>query len=183
MRTSLPLFSVVLFLAACSNTPTDAAEADLAQLQALLAEQATTEGRLTTFDELDFEVFTNQDWDRIHESHSDDIVVHWPDGHSTTGVDVHVADLAAMFVWAPDTRTEEYPVGFGAGSYTAVTGVLQGTFTEPMPIGDGQFIEPTGLAYRIDMATIGRWNDAGVMEEEWLFWDNLTFYQQIGLAE
>jgi hypothetical protein len=32
------------------------------------------------------------------------------------------------------------------------------------------------------MATVGNWNRSGVMGEEFLFWDNLTFYQQIGLA-
>ena len=31
------------------------------------------------------------------------------------------------------------------------------------------------------MATIGRWEN-GVMVEEWLYWDNQTFMQQIGLA-
>jgi hypothetical protein len=33
------------------------------------------------------------------------------------------------------------------------------------------------------MATIGHWNEDGVMDEEYLFWDNLTFMRQIGLAE
>jgi hypothetical protein len=32
------------------------------------------------------------------------------------------------------------------------------------------------------MATVGIWNKQGVMDEEFLFWDNQTFYQQIGLA-
>jgi len=62
-------------------------------------------------------------------------------------------------------------------------GVLEGTFTEPMPTGDGNFIQPTGKAFKINMVTIGRWNDQGAMDEEWLFWDNLTFMKQIGLAE
>jgi hypothetical protein len=31
------------------------------------------------------------------------------------------------------------------------------------------------------MATIGHWKD-GVMDEEWLFWDNQAFMKQIGLA-
>ena len=44
----------------------------------LLAKQ-----HLETFDELDFEVFTKQQWQRLHESHSEDIVVHWPDGRTT----------------------------------------------------------------------------------------------------
>ncbi len=163
-------------------TSDEEAAAAVAQLEALLAEQATEAEHLDRFDDLDFEVFSGQEWDRLSESHAADIVVHWPDGHSTTGIDVHIADLQAMFVWAPDTRIEVHPIKLASGDYTAVTGVMEGTFTEPMPLGDGTFIEPTGQAYRIDMATIGLWNADGVMSEEWLFWDNATFMSQIGLG-
>jgi hypothetical protein len=31
------------------------------------------------------------------------------------------------------------------------------------------------------MATVGHWKD-GVMDEEYLFWDNQTYMKQIGLA-
>lgn len=59
---------------------------------------------------------------------------------------------------------------------------LEGTFTEPMVTADGTVIEPTGRAFTIPMATLGRWED-GTMSEEWLFWDNQLFMRQIGLAE
>jgi hypothetical protein len=49
-----------------------------------------------------------------------------------------------------------------------------------MPKGDGTFIPPTGKAYRIVMCTVGHWTN-GTMDEEYLFWDNLTFMKQIGL--
>lgn len=32
------------------------------------------------------------------------------------------------------------------------------------------------------MATIGHWTKAGVMDEEYLFWDNQDFMKQIGLG-
>lgn len=51
-----------------------------------------------------------------------------------------------------------------------------------MPIGDGKTIPPTGKAFKVTMATIGHWKD-GVMDEEWLMWDNQTFMKQIGLAQ
>lgn len=186
MFRKLPVLSLIILAAvttACKPSTDSDVEEIQNQLDALIAQQDQVDERLATFDELDFQVFTHQEWDRLHESHSEDILVHWPDGHTTTGIDVHIEDLKGMFVWAPDTRIEQHPIRIGSGEFTAVTGVLQGTFTEPMPTGDGGFIEPTGKAYTISMATIGRWNDAGVMEEEWLFWDNLSFYQQIGLAE
>lgn len=66
---------------------------------------------------------------------------------------------------------------------TAVMGTIEGTFTQPMPIGDGKSIDPTGKAYKLSMVTIDLWNDEGVMYEEYLFWDNLTFMRQPGLAQ
>jgi SnoaL-like polyketide cyclase len=137
---------------------------------------------LETFDELDFDVFTHADWARLGESHARNIRVHWPDGHYTDGIDRHIADLAALFVWAPDTRINVHPLRIAKNELTAVTGVMQGTFTRPMPDGKGGFIPPTGKKYAINMATVGLWNKRGTMDEEFLFWDNQTFYSQIGLG-
>jgi len=137
---------------------------------------------LITFDTLDFTVFSNQEWTRLHESHSKDVKVYWPDGHMTQGLDIHIQDLKALFVYAPDTRIKEHPIRFGSGTYTAVTGVFEGTFTKPMPIGNGKFIQPTGKAFKMPMCTIGIWQN-GIMIEEHLFWDNQTYMKQIGLAK
>ncbi len=135
---------------------------------------------IATFDELDFEVFSRQQWDLLPRSHADDIVVSWPDGHTTRGLAKHTDDLKAMFTFAPDTRISEHPVKFGAGEWTCVLGTYEGTFTEPMQV-DGKIIPPTGKAFRIPMCTVGHWQD-GVMDAEYLFWDNLAFMQQIGIA-
>jgi hypothetical protein len=139
------------------------------------------ETNLKVFDTLDFEVFSNQKWDRLHESHAKDIVVTWPDGHETRGIDKHIEDLKALFVFAPDIAIKTHPIRFGSGTWTAVTGVMTGTFTQPMPTPDGKFIQPTGKRFAIGMATIGHWKD-GTMDHEWLFWDNQDFMTQIGLG-
>lgn len=136
---------------------------------------------LENFDDLDFNVFSGQKWDQLGKSHAQNVIVHWPDGRTTTGIDVHIEDLKAMFVYAPDTRIKEHPIRIASHEWTAVTGVIEGTFTKPMPIGGGKTIAPTGKAFRLPMATIGRWEN-GVMAEEWLFWDNRSFMKQIGLA-
>lgn len=137
---------------------------------------------LKTFDDLDFDVFTNQKWDRLKESHSEDIIVHWPDGRITEGIEPHIEDLKAMFVYAPDTRIEQHPIKIASGDWTSVVGIIEGTFTEPMPLPDGTVIEPTGMPFKLTMVTVGHWNEDGVMDEEYLFWDNLAFMTQIGLG-
>jgi hypothetical protein len=137
---------------------------------------------IAKFDNLDFDVFTNQKWDRLKESHSKDIVVHWPDGHLTNGIERHIADLKEMFVYAPDTIIKEHPVRFASGAWTSVIGIMDGTFTKPMPTPDGKAIPPTGKSFKLVMCTVGHWKD-GMMDEEYLFWDNLAFMKQIGLAK
>jgi hypothetical protein len=153
------------------------------QIKELTAGNEIISANLEKFDTLDYTVFSNQEWTRMHESHATDIKVHWPDGHVTVGLDKHVEDLKAMFVYAPDTRISEHPIKFGSGNMTAVTGVFEGTFTKPMPIGNGQFIQPTGKAFKMPMATIGIWGPDGTMTEEHLFWDNQTYMNQIGLGQ
>ena len=153
--------------------------ADLARYQ---ADEKRVSKNIATFDTLDFDVFTNQKWDRLHESHAKDIVVHWPDGHQTKGIDVHIADLKAMFVYAPDTRIRTHPVKFGQGEWTAVIGVMEGTFTKSMPVGDGKTIAPTGKSFKLTMATVGHWK-GDTMDEEFLSWDNASFMKQIGLGQ
>jgi hypothetical protein len=140
------------------------------------------EKRLKVFDTLDFDVFSNQQWERFTESHAKDIVVTWPDGHETHGLDKHIEDMKAMFVYAPDIKIAEHPIRFGSGDWTAVTGFMMGTFTKPMPIGGGKSIPPTGKSFRLGMATIGHWK-GGTMDHEWLFWDSQDFMKQLGLAK
>jgi hypothetical protein len=143
---------------------------------------AEERANLETFDSLDFEVFSNQDWARLGESHAQNIRVHFPDGHYTDGIDRHIADMAAWFEWAPDMRVEAHPLRLAKDNLTAVTGVLKGTFSKPMPDGKGGTIAPTGKAFAIDMVTVGIWNREGTMDEEFFFWDNQTFYTKMGLA-
>lgn len=136
---------------------------------------------IAKFDTLDFDVFSTQKWDRFKESHAPDIEVHWPDGHVTKGLPRHIEDMKAMFVYAPDTRISEHPVKIASGDWTSVIGIMEGTFTKPMPIGDGKTIAPTGKSFKLVMSTVGHWKN-GVMDAEYLFWDNQAYMKQIGVT-
>ena len=140
------------------------------------------EKHLKTFDVLDFDVFSNQKWDRLSESHARDIVVTWPDGHETHGIQKHIEDLKALFVYAPDLKISVHPIRFGSGDWTTVTGYMTGTFSRPMPIGDGKTIPPTGKSFSLAMATISHWK-GDTIDHEWLFWDSQDFMKQLGLAK
>jgi hypothetical protein len=179
VRTAALVAVVALLLVATVSTATAASPADPKLGQYQTAEKLIAE-HLATFDELDYVVFTGQQWARLHESHSKDVIVHWPDGHFTKGIEKHIEDLKALFVYAPDTRIKVHTVKLGQGEFTAVIGIMEGTFTKPMPTGDGKFVQPTGKPFKINMCTVGHWTN-GVMDEEYLFWDNLTYLKQIGV--
>lgn len=176
--------TAAVFTLSCNQNPAPATAVNNDSLKNIVLQLAATNdsisSHLTKFDELDFDVFSNQKWDRLKESHAANIKVYWPDGHVTEGIGVHIEDLKKLFVHAPDTRIKEHPIKFGSENYTLVTGVFEGTFTKPMPIGNGKFIQPTGKAFKMPMATVGIWEN-GVMTEEHLFWDNQTYAKQIGL--
>ena len=171
--------SAMLAIALVVISPARAAGDELARFKT--AEKIAA-GNIAKFDTLDFEVFTHQKWDRLKESHSADIAVHWPDGHVTHGLDRHIADLKAMFVYAPDTRIQEHPVKIANGEWTSVIGFMEGTFTLPMPIGEGKTIAPTGKSFKLIMCTVGHWKN-GTMDEEYLFWDNQSYMTQLGLGK
>ena len=187
MKNVFKAAAIVLVMIAASFSESEAqSKQEIAkmqqQLKELTAADKLVQQHLSKFDTLDFTVFSGQQWARFHESHGKDIKVFWPDGHITVGLAKHVEDMKALFVYAPDTRIKQHPIRFGSGNFTAVTGVFEGTFTKPMPIGNGKFIQPTGKKFNIPMATIGIWKD-GVMIEEHLFWDNKAYLDQIGLGK
>jgi len=172
----------------CGNNPGDhdKDKSDSISLDASTISSASTNEtiakNIATFDTLDFNIFSKRDWSRFHESHDKNIKVHFPDGHTTEGLDKHIQDMEAMFVYAPDTRITSHPIKIGSGDITAVTGIMEGTFTKPMPLGDGKFMQPTGKAFKIPMSTFGIWKN-GVMVEEYLYWDNKTYMQQMGIGQ
>ena len=172
----------------CSNGSSESAEMQtkIDSMQKVLASMSddTLQSHLTKFDTLDYVVFSGQEWERFHESHDKNIIVNWPDGHQTKGIERHIADMKALFVYAPDTRIKVHPIRFGneTGEWTCVTGIMEGTFTKPMPLGNGKFAQPTGKAFKLPMCTVGHWKN-GVMIEESLYWDNQTYMSQIGMAK
>ena len=184
LKTAMVVAGTVMSLLtmACSGRNTD--NGATSQQGAALSDSAgAIAANLAKFDTLDFDVFSNQKWDRLKESHAADITVSWPDGHNTHGIEKHIEDLKGMFVAMPDLKITEHPIRIANGHWTAVTGRMVGTFSKPMSMGGGKAVPPTGKKLDMTMATIGHWTDAGVMDHEWLFWDNQTYMKQLGLAK
>ena len=180
---TLALTLVLVPSVLAQSSPSDARKVAARTLAQYRAERRAGTRRLAVFDDLDFNVYTNQRWNLLKRSHSRDVLVHYPDGHTTRGIPKHIDELKGQFVFMPDTRIRVHPIRVAGGEWTSLIGVLEGTFTKPMPLGGGKFVQPTGKRLRLTTCTVGHWNKAGVMDEEYLFWDNDTFAKQIGLSK
>ncbi len=183
---ALLLILAAAMLAGCSSNASLQAKIDSlqAELDQYKADEALQKMRLALFDTLDYDYYSNQKWDQFDISHAENIKVYYPDGGITTGLyPQHIDMLKPMFVFAPDTKIKQHPIAFGRGDWTCAVGVMEGTFSAPMPIGNGKSIPPTGKKFKLSMTTIGHWGPDGRMAEEHLFWDNQAFMKQIGLAQ
>jgi len=184
-----PMLSIIvisMMFTACSNhqpSPSNTEEAKKSNDQHSADNDQLTQERLRRFDSLDFQFYSNQMWDSLAISHDANIKVYYPDGTTTTGLfPQHIDMLKPMFVFAPDTKITSHPVKFGTGEWTSVIGEMEGTFSKPMPLGNGKTIPHTGKKFKLSMCTVGHWKD-GKMIEEYLFWDNQAFMKQIGVAQ
>ena len=98
------------------------------------------------------------------------VIAGWT-GRDPVARDKHIAELEAFFAMAPDARIELHPVKVAEGPWTAVVGVMEGTSAK------------TSKPFTITMASFGHWTNAGVMDEEFLFWDNAALNRQMGLGK
>ncbi|WHF51494.1 ester cyclase [Chryseobacterium gotjawalense] len=188
----LIMISILIFARGCTKTKNSGNPANLqAQIDSLQKElknfrkdKELTEMRLAKFDSLDFDFYSNQKWDKFTHNHTNNIKVYYPDGSTSTGLyPQHIDLIKGQFVFAPDTKIKKHPVKFGSDDWTCVIGEMEGTFSKPMPIGNGKTIPPTNKKFKLSMATIAHWGPDGKMTEEHLFWDNQSFMKQIGLAK
>jgi len=138
---------------------------------------------LKRFDQLDFNAYSQRkDMKLFRDIHCPDVKVVFPDGRTTHGIDQHVKDIDGLFNGTPDSRITAHPIAFGSGDWTATTGVMEATFSEPMKLPDGTSIPPTGKKIKMPMATISKWKN-GCIAEEHLFWDNAEYMKQLGLGK
>lgn len=131
------------------------------------------------------EAWNTRDWETYGFFHDhDDVVVYWP-GRSDTptlGGPAHTLESQKFCAAFPDNKvTHPYPVLFGEGDFTCFVTHFGGTFTAPLETPDGSVIQPTGKSFDVLFSTTAKWRN-GKIVEEWLFFDNGSFYKQIGLA-
>ena len=93
MWISSALCAVALSLGACDNERAKAVVDDSSATAEQAEHTAEQAQNLETFDDLDFRVYSGQLWDEFPKSHAGDIIVHYPDGTTTTAGESWSGDL------------------------------------------------------------------------------------------
>lgn len=164
---------VPLALVGCSDSASTSPDAG--------THTADESANLASFAKLDFEAFNGKDTASFTHIHCADVVVTAPDGSQTTGIDAHLQFVQYLYSWAPDVQITAHPVATADGDWTAVTGEMQATFSQPMTRPDGTVIQPTNKRFDSHLATFARWT-GGCIAEEQLFLDNQSLLAQIGVG-
>jgi predicted ester cyclase len=125
-----------------------------------------------------------QDMETFSNRHSEDVVVYVPAAPAQYGMAAHREFALNSFKAFPDQRVQNrpYKAFFAGGDWVCSIARYTGTMTGPMIGPDGTEIPPTGKSFDVDFCTVGHWKN-GQMVEEYLFYDVVTFMQQIGLSE
>ena len=125
-----------------------------------------------------------QDMDTFSKRHRKDVVVRWPGKPPTHGVEAHRAESLEFFKTFPDQHVgnRPYRVFFASGDWTCSIARFTGHMKGPMQGPDGKTMAPTGKGFDVEFCTVAHWDDNGQITEENLFYDLVTFMQQIGLA-
>jgi ketosteroid isomerase-like protein len=131
------------------------------------------------------DAWNGQDLATFEKRHKHDVVVTWPGKPPTHGIKAHNQEAVDFFKAFPDQHLDNRPyrVFFASGDWTCSIARFTGTFGGPMAGPDGKEIAPTGKKFEVDFCTVARWDENGQIIEENLFYDLVSFMQQIGLSE
>lgn len=114
--------------------------------------------------------------DIVAEALADDYVVHSPLGDlDREGVIAFFSTLLSSFSEVENTRDEVIVEGNLAAARSTFRGVFSSEFPSPMGV-----IPPNGQTVELVFINIFRFNEDGLIEEEWVQSDLLGFFTQLG---
>lgn len=185
MKKALPTF----ILLACGLLLFTACKQDPAKLKAELkteieAEQAAAKQAqdvwLTSF----VEAINSGNADTYLAQYAPDAVIDYanaPEGSAIKGTEGIRKELSSHYKAFPDMKFELKRYA-AVGEYYLVEGTVKGTNTGSMTAPDGKEMKPTGKPLNMDMAFTLKVQDGKVVED-YSYWDNLAFMEQMGLMK
>jgi steroid delta-isomerase-like uncharacterized protein len=132
-------------------------------------------------DQMTDAAMTLHDADAVADLYADDAVLMTPDAGEVRGHD-GIADYWRQFIDGfPDSRWES--IGkLEAGDTAVDEGYVIGTNTNPLTLPTGEQLPATGKAIKLRGCDIATVRDGKIAEHR-LYFDELDFMRQLGLAE
>lgn len=123
-----------------------------------------------------WEIIESGDLDQLSEVLADDVVISVPGEDEMRGIDAYREYVQSFTTAFPDTRFEVHDM-FQDDDVVITHFTWRGTHE-----GEIEGIEATGKTVESQGMTINRFKD-GKAVEDLNYWDNLEFFQQLGVIE
>lgn len=143
-----------------------------------LSAQEDQEGRnRAAFLRIIEEAFNQGEMSVLSEVFAPDFLNHSPNGDANR--EASIGTIAAFRAAMPDLTMTPVVV-LAEGDLVAGHFLFEGTFVNPFQTPNGA-IPPTGAPVRYSIQTIHRFNEDGQSVEEWIMWDNMSLFMQLGV--
>lgn len=123
-----------------------------------------------------WEIIESGDLDQLSEVLADDVVIRVPEEDEMRGIDAYREYVQSFTTAFPDTSFEVHDM-FQDDDVVITHFTWRGTHE-----GEIEGIEATGKTIELQGMTINRFKD-GKAVEDINYWDNLEFFQQLGVME
>lgn len=117
--------------------------------------------------------------DLLDEIFAPEFVAHDADG-DTPGVDALKATLGSYLGAMPDAQISIDRL-IAEGDWVVSRVTLAGTFTEPLALGPDAVVEPTGEPIQLTSNALHRFNEDGLITDDWEEFDSLGLLIQLGV--
>jgi len=141
----------------------------------------TVEFHLKKINEMNFEGVNKGNWDLVGSIMDKNVMCRFSNGVVLYGIEQTIdMMMRQVLVWAPDTKIKEHLIMFGSGNWTCTNFIIEGTFTKPIDLMNGDTLKPNNNKFIMNKCMINRWfND--LITEFHIFGDSLEMKRQLNI--
>lgn len=146
------------------------------------AQDDTTEAHRTVIQRIVDEAFNQGNVDVLDELLAPDYVSYTPGSEETSTRDDFKQDILSYRGAMPDLVATADPI-IVEGDWVAFRFTLTGTFQNDMVFEGEDAIPATGLPFTLTGHIFGRFNEEGLLVEEWDLFDTFSLLEQLGMMD
>jgi predicted ester cyclase len=146
------------------------------------AQDDTNEAHRSAIQRIINEGFNQGNADVLDEVLAPDFVSYTPGSEETTGIAEFKQDILAYRAAMPDLQASADPI-IVEGDWVAFRFTMTGTFQNDLVFEGEEPIPATGQPFTIVGHIFGRFNEEGLLVEEWDLFDTFSLLEQLGMLD